>query len=243
MDTPAPGSGMHAPPANRILAALPRSEMERLRPHLEEMEFPQYYTFYEKNLPISHVYFLERGVGSLISLMPDGMPVEVATVGPEGMIGVALLLGADQMPHRALMQIEGAGVRIKADVFKDLLAQSPTLQTLLMRYTLALLTLMAQNAACNRTHSVEERCARWLLLTHDRVYGETFPLTQDFLSQMLGVRRPTVSIAAGMLAKAGLINYVRGVITILDRRGLEEATCECYRVIRGEFDRLVGGDG
>jgi len=231
------------PRANRILAALPRKEIDSLKPHLEEMPLPQYYSFYEKDIPISHVYFPHSGVASMLSVMPDGMAVEIATVGPEGMVGMPILLGAEQMASRAFMQIGGEGVRIEAGAFRDMLTHCPALHRLLMRYTLALLSQMDQNSACNRTHSVEERCARWLLMTHDRVHQEQFPLTQEFLGQMLGVRRPTVSIATGMLEKAGLITYARGVITILDRGGLEEATCECYRIIRGEFDRLVGGDG
>jgi CRP-like cAMP-binding protein len=243
MDKRSPGTQTESGRTNRLLAGLPREETERLRPYLEEVKLPQYYSFYEKDALISHVYFVKRGVASPVSVMPDGMTVEIATVGPEGMVGVPVLLGAEQMASRAFMQVPGEGVGIEAGAFRDVLAQCPTLHRRLTRYTLALLTQMAQNAACNRTHTVAEHCARWLLMTHDRVHEPTFPLTQEFLAQMLGVRRPTVSIAAGMLAKAGLISYVRGVIRIIDRPGLEEATCECYRIIRGEFDRLVGGDG
>ena len=147
------------------------------------------------------------------------------------------------MASKAFIQIPGDGVRIKADAFRRMVKECPRFEALLLRYTLALMNQMAQNAACNRTHSVEERLARWLLMTQDRVHEATFPLTQEFIAQMLGVRRPTVSLAAGMLAKAGMISYVRGRMTILSRSGLEEASCECYRVIRGEFERLVGSKG
>jgi CRP-like cAMP-binding protein len=232
-----------AAPMNRILAALPPEEMDRLEPHLETVDLPTRMVLYEPNSPVEHVYFPHRGVVSLLTLMPDGTAVEIATVGPEGMVGMPVLLGAEQMASKAFIQIPGDGVRIKADAFRRVVKECSRFEALLLRYTLALMNQMAQNGACNRTHSVEERLARWLLMTQDRVHEATFPLTQEFIAQMLGVRRPTVSLAAGMLAKAGMISYVRGRMTILNRAGLEEASCECYRVIRGEFERLVGNKG
>jgi len=228
-------------PANRILAAAPADEMAVLRPHLEALPLPFRFTFYEPDRPIEHVYFLNRGVASLLSLPENGMPVEFATAGPEGMVGMPIFLGAEQMASKAFVQIPGDGVRIAADAFRYVIKGCPVLNHLLLRYTLALMGQIAQNAACNRTHAVEERCARWLLMTQDRVHGPSFPLTQEFLAQMLGVRRPTVSIAAGLLAKAGLISYVRGQMTILDREGLLGASCKCYLIFTGEFGRLVGG--
>lgn len=228
------------PRANRILSALPPEEMELLLPRLEAVQLPFRRNIYEADRPVDHVYFLHRGVASMVTEMPGGLSVEIATVGPEGMVGIPILLGAERMTSKAFMQVPGEGVRMEADAFRNLIGRCPVLNRLLLRYTLALMTLLAQNAACNRAHAVEERCSRWLLLTQDRVRQASFPLTQEFLAQMLGVRRPTVSIAAGMLARAGLISYVRGVITILDRAGLEAATCDCYRIIAGEFEHLLG---
>jgi CRP-like cAMP-binding protein len=157
------------------------------------------------------------------------------------MIGIPLVLGSDTWDNRAFVQVPGEALRMKASVFKRLLKRSPKLNALLLRYTLALLNQIAQSAACNRAHSVDERCARWLLMTHDRVKKDSFPLTQEFLAQMLGVHRPTVSIAARMLQKAGLIQYVRGTITITDRKALEVASCDCYRSINKEYERLLSG--
>ena len=228
---------------NRLLAALPPEEMDALRPLLEAVRLPLRQTLYETGEPIEHVYFVHRGVASMVTPMAEDLPIEVATVGPEGMVGIPVFLGAEQMPSRGLMQIPGEGARLAADTFGDVIGRSPALHRLLLRYTLALMNQMAQNAACNRTHAVEERCARWLLMTHDRVHEATFPLTQEFLGEMVGVRRPTVSLAAGMLARAGLISYVRGQMTILDRPGLEAASCDCYWTIVDEFERLVGDKG
>jgi CRP-like cAMP-binding protein len=232
-----------SPPTNRLLAALPPDEAKILQPHLETTPLSIQQTLYEMDCPIEYVYFVHRGVVSLIAPMKDGLPVEIATIGPEGMVGMPVFLGAEQMASKAFVQIPGEGVRMSAETFRKVIGRCPVLNRLLLRYALALMTLMAQSAACNRAHSVEERCARWLLLTHDRVHAPSFPLTQEFLAQMLGVRRPTVSIAAGMLAKAGLISYVRGQMTLLDRAGLEQASCECYAIIAAEFERLLGDTG
>lgn len=228
---------------NRILAALPPEDSRRLRPLLEAVDLPTRMPLYEIGEPIEHVYFVYRGVASIMTPMKEGVPVELATVGWEGMVGIPVFLGDEMTPSRAFMQVPGEGVRMESDSFRQFVRGSPTLNHVLLRYTLALMTQMAQNAACNRTHSVEERCARWLLMTQDRVREESFQLTQDFLAQMLGVRRPTVSIAAGILARAGLISYVRGQITILDRCGLQAACCECYGIITKEFERLIGSPG
>lgn len=224
---------------NHILAALPDDETEILRPHLEAVPLPFRQDIYSQSVPIEHVYFVDCGVVSLTSPMQEGIPVEIATIGPEGMVGIPVFLGAGQTPHRAFVQVPGDGLRMSSGEFKRLIAECPTLTRLLLRYTLGLMNQMAQNAACNRAHSVDERCARWLLMTQDRVTSSSFPLTQEFLAQMLGVRRPTVSIAAGMLANAGLITYVRGQIKIIDRGGLEAAACECYGIITAEFKRLL----
>ena len=228
------------PPTNRILAAIPSEEMQRLQPHLETVPLELRQNLYETNSPVEYVYFVHHGVASMLTNMPDGTAVEIATVGPEGMVGMPIFLGAEQMPSRAFMQIPGEGVRIEAEAFRRVIKKCPTLNGLLLRYTLALMNQIAQNAACNRAHPIEERCARWLLMTHDRVNGDkSFPLTQEFLAQMLGVRRASVSVAEAMLQRAGLIRYTRGTMTVLDREGLEAAACPCYGVIRAEFERLL----
>ncbi len=221
-----------------MLNALPENEIAQLSSGFEELDLPFKMDLIKPHQPLKYVYFLHRGVASFVSPLEEGMTVEIATVGPEGMIGLPVLTNGT-VPYSGLIQVPGEGVRIRADEFRHRLRSCPTLYQMMLRYMLAMMTQMAQNAACNRAHPVDERCARWLLMTHDRVSEHSFPLTQEFLSQMLGVRRPTVSIAASMLARAGLISYVRGQITILDREGLEAASCECYSIIKREFDRLL----
>ncbi len=223
---------------NRILAALPAEEMRRLESHLEPVALTYKLDLYRRDSPVRQVYFVNRGVASLTTPMDGGQPVEIATVGPEGMVGLPVFLAADRIAHRAFMQVPGEGVRLGTREFLSLIDSCPVLNRMLQRYTLALINQIGQNAACNRTHTVDERCARWLLMTHDRVDSDSFPLTQEFLAQMLGVRRPTVSIAAGMLQRAGLISYMRGQMTLLDRAGLERAACDCYRIISDSFDRM-----
>jgi CRP-like cAMP-binding protein len=225
---------------NRLLAVLPAAERDVIEPHLEAIDLPIRMDPYLPNEPISHVYFPCKGVASMTTPMKEGPTIELATVGPEGMVGVHVFLGTDRTSNRALIQVAGDGGRMTVDAFRAVIPRMPHFARLLQRYTLALLTQIAQNSACNRTHSVEERCARWLLMTRDRVQDDSFLLTQEFIAQMLGVRRPTVSIAAGMLSRAGFITYVRGRIRILDPEGLERAACECYRIITAEFARLLG---
>ncbi len=224
---------------NGLLASLPVREFKRLQRHFDPVDLPIKRVLYEANRPIEHVYFLHTGVASLVREMQEGDIVEIATIGHEGMVGIALVLGGSQMASRAFMQIAGHGVRMAADVFLKELERSPALHRKLMRYALALLAQVSLSAACNRAHTVEQRCARWLLMTHDRVDSDSFTLTQEFLGQMLGVQRPTVSIAAGMLQKAGLITYSRGTITVLNRKGLEAMSCECYRAIADEYARML----
>ena len=232
-----------APRTNRLLAALPPQEMKAVRAFLEPVPLPFKFVLFEANQTHTHVYFVHRGVASLVREMADGTVIEIATIGPEGAVGLPLLLGGESMAANCFMQVPGEGARVEAEDFRELMGRCPALRGLMLRYALAFVNQIAQNAACNRAHSIEERAARWLLLTHDRVHEASFPLTQEFLGQMLGVRRPTVSLAAGMLAKAGLIHYVRGQVTVLDRAGLEGVACECYRVIRDGYERLVGAPG
>lgn len=226
---------------NKLLAKLPREELEAISPELEPVQLELKQVLHSPFEPIEHVFFITRGVGSLVNEPETGDIIELATIGPEGMIGFPVLLGTDSVPSRALVQIPGAGLRMAAADLQRALPRTPALHKLLLRYTMALLNQIAQGTACNRLHEVQERCARWLLQTHDRVDGDSFPMTQEFLSQMLGVHRPTVSVAAAMLQKAGLIDYMRGQITVVDRKGLEAASCTCYRIIREEYDRLLNG--
>jgi CRP-like cAMP-binding protein len=225
---------------NRLLDLLPRADTERLRPHLETVSISVKHVIYEPNGPIAHVYFPTSCVISLVTYLVDGSSVEMATIGLEGMVGLPIFLGADTMPSRAFGQVPGDALRITAAAFTAEVNRNGPMVRVLNRYTQALFNQVAQTTACNRVHLVEQRCARWLLQTHDRVGSDQFLLTQEFLAQMLGVRRSGVSAAAGLLQKAGLIRYARGRITVLDRPGLESAACECYGVIKREFDRLLG---
>lgn len=228
---------------NRLLAAVPALELETFGGELEEVPLSFKEVLYEPNGAIAHAYFPLRGVVSMVNEPNPGDIVEFGTIGHEGMVGLPLLLGNEAMPSRALVQVPGEALRMSARAFRQTVESNPEFRMLLMRYTMALFNQIAQSASCNRLHEVQERCARWLLQTHDRADGDSFPLTHEFLAQMLGVHRPTVSVAAGMLQKAGLISYVRGVITILDRKGLEAASCACYGVIAREYDRLLNAKG
>jgi CRP-like cAMP-binding protein len=190
--------------------------------------------------PIRHVYFPTTALVSLMIVLEDGKQVEMAAVGREGLVGLPLALGSDTDGHVAMTQIPGSALRLQTDAFRAVLGVAPELQQVLGRYALVLLTQAGQAAACNGLHALAERGARWLLEAHDRVGSDQFLLTQDFLAAMLGVRRPSVTLAAGMLQQAGYITYHRGRVTVLDRVGLEAASCECYAAIRQETDRLLG---
>jgi CRP-like cAMP-binding protein len=225
---------------NLLLANLPREEYERLQPYLEpvSLEFKQ--ELYQPKVPIEFVYFLLGGVCSLLSLTSEGDLIEVATVGNEGMVGVAAFLGAEQIPGLGMVQIPGDALRMRTKDFRTQVTPGTALFDVLHRYTQALFNLISQSALCNRVHSIEQRCCRWLLLTHDRVGTKEFPLTHEFLSQMLGVRRAGVSEVASKLQSAGFISYRYGKVVVLDRAGLEATTCECYDLIKTEFERLIG---
>jgi CRP-like cAMP-binding protein len=224
---------------NRLLSALPRGFASELARELEQVELSTRQTLYESRVPIEHVFFPLDAVVSIVADMTDGTLVEVATVGSEGMVGVPVLLRGNDADYRAFSQIPGRALRLPAGRLVDLVSSSEELAVRLYRYTQAFITQIARSAACNRTHSIDERAARWLLLTHDRVGRDEFQLTQEFLAQMLGVRRASVNTAASMLQRAGYITYSRGRIRVLDREGLEGAACECYRVIRDEYERLI----
>jgi CRP-like cAMP-binding protein len=238
-----PAGGTRATPLNRLLAALPPEEWEILRPDLEDVSLTFKQGLYEPEVPAEYIYFPYSGVVSLLTEFENGSAVEVGTVGPEGIVGLPIFLEDEAMASRAFVQVPGKAARIGIQAYRRAIDRCPRLHRMLSRYTLALLNMLAQNSACNRTHTVEERLARWLLMTQDRVHEPTFPMTQEFIAHMLGVSRPTVSMTASILQKAGFMTYIRGTITVTDRPGLEAACCECYRVIRRQFDRLVGSDG
>lgn len=228
------------PRRNRILAALDAPTLDALERKLDPIELHTKDLLYEVDQPIRYVYFVLSGVISVVTPVENGGFVEVATIGNEGMAGLAAFLGAEKATLRSFVQVPGSSMRMRAEEFKGLPGNG-MLATMLHRYTQAFITQIAQTSGCNRIHPIGERCARWLLITHDRVEGETFPLTQDFLAQMLGVRRAAVNEVAGALQNSGLITYQRGVITVLDRAGLEEVACECYETVEREFERLLGG--
>jgi CRP-like cAMP-binding protein len=244
----APGSALASPGddphrgavRSRLLAALAPDDRAALEPHLEAVALAVGQVLAEPGEPLAHVYFPETAIFSVIHRMADGAAVEVGTVGNEGLVGLAALLEAEASESQTLAQIPGTAVRLPAAVLVEAVAARPALRRLLHRYTQAYLTQVAQGAACNRLHGIEARCARWLLMTHDRVGGaDVFPLTQEFLAIMLGVRRSGVTLAAGALQDAGLIRYRRGGIRVLDRAGLEAAACECYGAVRRQYDRLL----
>lgn len=219
---------------------MPQEEYERLLPKLEPVSLSLKQILYEPNEPIKYVYFPNNAVGSLLNLLEDGQTIEAATVGKEGMIGVPLLLGTNQIALQAIIQISGNGLRMKADAFQTEVYWGCPLHTLLLRYTQTLMSQISQTAACNCLHKVERRFCRWLLMTQDRVDYDSFPLTHEFLSYMLGVRRASVSEVAATFQSSGLIDYHRGQMTIRDRQGLEASSCECYQNFNQEFRRLLG---
>lgn len=228
------------PIENRLLAALPQEERERLTPNLQPVTFSLGQVVYEPGGRQEFVYFPTSCVVSLLYTMENGSTAEVGLVGNDSVVGVALFLGGDTTPNRAIAQIAGDAYRLRAKLLQEEFARGGAMQRLLLRYTQALITQISQTAVCNRLHSAEKRLCRWLLLSHDRVASDDILMTQEFLSHMLGGRRESVTNAAGHLQDAGLIRYSRGKIKILDRPRLEAAACECYRIVRQEFDRLLG---
>ena len=225
---------------NRLLEKLPPGEFDLLRPHLHEVELKYRMPLYEANEPIRYVYFPVEGVASLVNTMSDGSAAEVGTAGNEGIVGVPIILGDAISPMSMYIQVPGVGLRTEAKVLRDLLARNSGTRELMLQYVHAFFNQVAQSAACNHFHSIDQRCCRWLLMTHDRVQSEEFLLTQEFLAMMLGVRRTSLTATAGRLKKLGLIDYVRGHVKILDRKGIEDASCECYAVSKAEYDRLLG---
>lgn len=230
---------LHVPGQNHLLQLLPDADRKRLSATMERVKTKHGDIVFEPNKPIVHVDFPLVGVISIVVKMQEGGIAEVGTVGNEGMVGLPLLLGAESSPNEAFYQVPGESMRMSAQMFiKEIAARGP-FENILRRHTQGFLNQIAQSTACNRLHAVEQRLCRWILMSHDRVGSNTVRLTQDFLAQMLGVRRASVSIVAAMLQKAGFIRYRRGIIDVLDRAGLEDGSCECYGVVRKEYERLL----
>ena len=229
----------HSPMQNHLLAALPEAEFGRLSAHLELVPMPLGEALYESGGRLQHVYFPTTSIVSLLYVLEDGASAEIAVVGNEGILGIALFMGGETTPSRAVVQSAGYGYRLKAQLLKNEFNRAGPVLHLLLRYTQALITQMTQTAVCNRHHSVEQQLCRWLLLSLDRLSTDSVTMTQELIANMLGVRREGVTEAAGNLQRAGLIRYSRGRIEVLDRPGLEQTVCECYAVVRVEFDRLL----
>ena len=227
------------PRRNQLLAALPAPEWERWSPLLEPVELPLGRVLYESGRTLTHVYFPIDSIVSLLYVMENGASAEIAVVGNEGLVGVSLFMGGETTPSRAVVQSAGSGFRLEAQAMKKEFDRAGPVLHLLLRYTQALITQMAQTAACNRHHSLDQQLCRWLLLSLDRLQGSELRMTQELIANMLGVRREGVTEAALKLQSAGLIRYARGNITVLDRTGLEQRTCECYAVVKKEYDRLL----
>lgn len=217
---------------NVILLSLPDEEYNLLRPHLESVELPQHKILHEPGEKIDQAYFLNDGMTSLVAMSVDGRSVEVGITGREGMVGMSLTVGLLRGTFRAIMQMSGSGTRISAEIFQTVLPCCPTLRSQLSRFALMQGLQVAQLAACNRLHDIDQRLARWLLMCQDRVDSQLLPLTHEFLAQMLGTGRPSVTLAAGALESSGLIENMRGTVKVVNRKSLEQAACECYAVIQ-----------
>ena len=239
MDRNPTASAIHVPTQNDLLAALPVADYRRLLPELELVSLPLGMAVYEPGGKLDYVYFLTDCIVSLLYVLKDGASAEIAVVGHEGLVGIALFMGGESTPSRAVVQSAGFAYRLASRILKREFEQSGPLQHLLLRYTQALITQMAQTAVCNRHHSVEQQLCRWLLLSLDRLRSDELRMTQELIANMLGVRREGVTEAAGKLQAAGLIQYNRGNIKVLDRSRLEGRVCECYAVVKRDSDRLL----
>lgn len=232
-------SDLHSPQQNHLLAALPTDIYERITPMLEFVAMPLGQALYESGGILRHVYFPTTSIVSLLYVLESGASAEIAVVGNEGILGISLFMGGETTPSRAVVQSAGFGYRLRASLLKEEFNRAGPMMHLLLRYTQALITQMTQTAVCNRHHSVEQQLCRWLLLSLDRLSANELSMTQELIANMLGVRREGVTEAAGKLQRAGLIEYSRGHIKVLDRPHLEEMVCECYQVVKTEFDRLL----
>ncbi|HVC97453.1 MAG TPA: Crp/Fnr family transcriptional regulator [Pirellulales bacterium] len=229
-----------APHGNRLLARLPAEEYERLLPRLQVVPLELKQVLYQARSPIDHAYFPNRGVVSALTVMEGGRAIEVATIGDEGMVGLPLIVGAKTTANRMIVQVPGDALRMAEDVLREEVSRDSALRRLLTLYHTAFFAQVSQAVACNGLHSVYQRCCRWLLMTQDRAHSDVFPMTHEFLAEMLGVRRSTVSEVLEPFQEKGLIRYSRGKFTVLDRDGLTAGSCECYRSINEEFARLFG---
>ena len=227
------------PRKNHLLAALPADEWARWLPALEPVDMPLGEVMYESGTAMSHVYFPTTSIVSLLYVMEDGASAEIAVVGNEGIVGISLFMGGETTPSRAVVQSAGQGFRMRGQALKEEFNRAGPVLHLLLRYTQALITQMAQTAVCNRHHSLDQQLCRWLLLSLDRLQANELVMTQELIANMLGVRREGVTEAAANLQRAGLIQYRRGHITVVDRAGLEQRTCECYAVVKKEYERLL----
>jgi CRP-like cAMP-binding protein len=229
----------HTPHQNHLLDALPSDDFTRLSLHLELISMKLGDVLYEPGVKLRHVYFPTTSIVSLLYVMEDGASAEIAIVGNEGILGISLFMGGDTTPSRAVVQSAGHAYRLKSELMKSEFERFGSTMHLLLRYTQALITQMAQTAVCNRHHSIDQQLCRWLLLSLDRLASNELTMTQELIANMLGVRREGVTEAAGKLQNAGLIRYTRGHIEVLDRGGIEARSCECYQVVKTEFDRLL----
>ena len=225
---------------NHLLAALPKAEFVRLEPHLESVSLPLGKVIYESGDKMTHVYFPTTAIISMLYIMENGATAEIGIAGNNGLIGSALFMGSQSTSSRAVVQSTGEGMRIKAKPLQTEFDRGGLFQKLLLRYTQSLVTQISQTAVCNRLHKVDQQLCRWLLINHDQLETDQLIMTQELIANMLGVRREGVTIAAKKLQEKGLIKYVRGTITILDRKGLEKASCECYQIVMDEYERLLG---
>jgi CRP-like cAMP-binding protein len=232
-------SKSHHPKENHLLSVLPEAEWKRVEPHLTPVEMPLGQVVYESGDRLDHVYFPITAIISLLYVMEDGASAEIAVVGNEGLVGVSLFMGGGSTPSRAVVQSAGRGFRLRADCMKEEFDRAGPVLHVLLRYTQALITQMSQTAVCNRHHCLDQQLCRWLLLSLDRLSGNELVMTQELIANMLGVRREGVTEGALKLQRAGLINYARGHITVLDRPALEKRSCECYEVVKSEYDRLL----
>src|SRR5580765_5134598 len=237
--SPAAASGRQIPQQNHLLSALPIPEYARLEPHLELIPMRLGDVLYEPGVQLRYVYFPTSSIVSLLYVMEDGASAEIAIVGNEGILGISLFMGGETTPSRAVVQSAGHAFRLKAELLKNEFGRYGPTMHLLLRYTQAMITQMAQTAVCNRHHSVDQQLCRWLLLSLDRLTSNELSMTQELIANMLGVRREGVTEAAGKLQDAGLIHFRRGQISVVDRPGLEARVCECYQVVKTEFDRLL----
>jgi CRP-like cAMP-binding protein len=225
---------------NRLLAALPPADFERLSASLTLVSLSLKQTLFEADEPIAAAYFVETGMVSYLAYLENGDAIEVGLIGPEGMVGMPLILGVDSASAGAIVQMQGTALRISPAALRQAFDEGKALRTRLLRYMQALYTQVSQTAACNGHHGLEERLARWLLMAHDRAEGDQFPMTHEFMALMLGVRRSGVTVTASTLKQAGLISYANGRMTILDRPALEAVACECYGIVQRQFEQLLG---